>query len=286
MTKKAFILFFALLGCSLLYAQRQTIRLWNDVPSMKKERSKLYVFEPADSLRTGAAVIICPGGSYHHLGMPHEGFETAKWFNSLGVTAFVLKYRVSQGGYHHPAMIEDLQKAITYARSHYTVYQIDSNKIGVIGFSAGGHLAVMGGVFADKNFLATKNIPSSTNLRPDFVIAIYPVVSMQDSLAHKRSRKSLLTDAYTSEERDKLSMELQIPPTMPPVFLLASKDDAVVDYRNSVALEKTLAKQNIKNTFLLFGTGGHGYGMKETPFRKESQWDILLYQWLKEIRIL
>ncbi len=267
-------------------AQSNYVRLWKDIPGMKHERSKLYIREATDSIRNGAAIIICPGGSYHHLGMPHEGFKTAEWFNSIGVTAFVLRYRVSGQGYHHPAMIEDLQQAVHYVRTHWKEYALDTNKIGVIGFSAGGHLSLMGGAFSNEDFLARKNIASSVSLDPDFVISISPVVSMQDSLAHHRSRKSLLTNNYTIEERDKLSMELQIPDNMPPVFLLASKDDDVVNYRNSVVLSQALKQQKIKSTFLLYDTGGHGYGMKDTDFSKKTKWPELLHKWLKEIGIL
>ena len=281
------LLFLFLISTTLLsWGQRSSVRIWKDVPTMKNHRSKLIIFTPPKEIATQTAVIICPGGSYHHLGLFHEGFKTAKWFNNLGVTAFVLKYRLSRGGYHHPAMIEDLQRSIQWVKLHADEYNIDTSKIGVMGFSAGGHLAVMGGAFQNENFLAPRNINTTVSLKPNFVVAIYPVISMQDSLAHKRSRKSLLTKSYTPEERDKLSLELQIPSNMPPVFLLASKDDDVVNYKNSVVLSKALEKQNNTFKFLLFETGGHGYGLKETHFTKTSKWTLKLQRWLSSLGFL
>lgn len=284
--KKIALLSFVLIISLNLFSQDEVVRIWKDVEKMKSYKTRLYVYEAPDSIRTGTAVIICPGGSYHHLGLPHEGFKTAEWFNSIGVTAFVLRYRVSINGYHYPAMLEDVQRAIQYVREHAEQYKIETNKVGVIGFSAGGHLALMAGTFDQQSTLPACGIKTRMNLQPSFVIPIYPVVSMQDSIAHVKSRKNLLTKDYTKEQQDKFSMELQVHEGMPPVFLLASKDDPVVDYRNSVCLYKALQEHQIPCKFLLFDTGGHGYGMKKTEFTETTRWNYILRDWLRENGLL
>jgi len=284
---KKLILFLTLiLSVSISFSQDEVIWLWKGVEKMKGEKTRLYVFQAPDSINTGVSVIICPGGSYHHLGLRGEGFTSARWFNSMGITAFVLRYRVSIDGYHHPAMIQDVQRAIQWTRDHAEKYAIDPHKIGVMGFSAGGHLSLMAGAFYNQDYLSECVKFTRINLKPAFVAPIYPVVSMQDSIAHEWSRESLLTKHYTKELQDQFSMELQIPDAMPPVFLLASKDDPVVDYRNSVALHKALEDKHIKNKFLLYETGGHGYGMKDTEFTRTTRWNYLLYEWLKEIGVI
>lgn len=287
--KKLFLLsIFSIFCFHFLLAQQEVIKIWKDVENgeLRKQNSKLYVFQPNDSLKNDAAVIICPGGSYHHLGIPHEGFKTAEWFNSIGVTAFVLRYRVSGHGFHHPAMIEDVQRAIEFVRQNADKYEINTKKVGTIGFSAGGHLVLMAGAFSDDNYLKKKGLKTNVSLRPDFVIPIYPVVSMQDSIAHQWSRKSLLGKSVTQEEKDHFSMEMQITENMPPVFLLASKDDPVVDYRNSLYLDKALTRKNIQHSFLLYETGGHGYGMKKTAFTETTRWNWILKDWLVEIGMI
>ncbi len=261
-------------------AQPKPIYLWKDVASMKHQRTRLYVYPAPDSIATGIEVIVCPGGSYHHLGMPHEGYQVAEWLNSQGITAFVLRYRVGMNGYHHPAMIQDLQRAIQFVRENY-----DSSRkhiLGVMGFSAGGHLVTMSGAFYKNNFLQKLGIFIHCSLRPDFVVPVYPVVSMQDSLAHIRSRKNLLGTNYTKQQIDTFSMELQIPDDMPPVFLVTAKDDPVVNFKNSVELDKTLTKKNIKHTFLLYEMGGHGYGMSVERGGETAKWNLKFKQWLIE----
>ncbi len=284
--RKLFLSFLIILCTLSLFSQDEVVWLWKGVEKMKGEKTRLYVFKAPDSINTGVSVIICPGGSYHHLGLRGEGFTSARWFNSMGITAFVLRYRVSIDGYHHPAMIQDVQRATQWVRDHAEKYAIDPNKVGVMGFSAGGHLALMAGAFYNQNYLGECITFTRVNFKPAFVAPIYPVVSMQDSIAHEWSRESLLTKRYTKELQDKFSMELQVPDGMPPVFLLASKDDPVVDYRNSVCLHRALEDKHITNKFLLYDTGGHGYGMKDTEFTRTTRWNYILYEWLQEIGVI
>ncbi|MCQ2285997.1 MAG: alpha/beta hydrolase [Bacteroidales bacterium] len=284
--KRILLLTFIIFASLTTFAQDEVIRLWKDAEHMKGERTRLYVFRAPDSINTGVSIIVCPGGSYHHLGLRCEGFSSAKWLTQKGINVFVLRYRVSFNGYHHPAMIQDAQKALLYVRTHASTYNIDSQKIGIMGYSAGGHLALMAGAFYQKDFLAECGVLTRVSYKPNFVAAIYPVVSMQNDIGHEWSRESLLTKKYTQEQQDQFSMELQIPSTMPPVFLQASKDDSVVNCQNSIRLNKALLEKNIKTKFLLYDNGGHGYGMKDTDFTRATKWNEIFVDWLREIDIL
>jgi acetyl esterase/lipase len=284
---KKILLFFLLMFGISVSAQKNSVSLWKEIPEMKRQRSKLYVFEPADSLKNGVSVIVCPGGSYAHLGgIRWEGFEAAQWLNSVGITAFVLKYRVGKDGYHHPAMIEDVQRALQWVKTNSTVYGILPDKVGVMGFSAGGHLALMAGVFYRENYLTKMGINPDTDLKPAFVVPVYPVVSMQDSIAHLRSRKNLLGKKVTQENKDKFSMEMQITRDMPPVFLVTTQDDPVVNYKNSVLLDEALTKEAVLHKFLLYNVGGHGFGMSEKRGGEVAKWRNQFIDWLNETGIL
>ncbi|MDR0363412.1 MAG: alpha/beta hydrolase [Bacteroidales bacterium] len=279
-----FFWFLSIVGTLFAY---EKISLWKDVDSMKREKTNLYVFKPADSLHKNVAVVICPGGSYAHLyGIKWEGFEVAQWLNENGITAFVLQYRVGKHKYRHPAMLEDIQRSIQWVREHADHYQINSEKVGVMGFSAGGHLSLMSGIFCNENYLEEIGVKSDVPLKPAFIVPVYPVVSMQDDIAHVRSRKNLLGKKINQEEKDKFSMELQVSKELPPVFLVTAKDDPVVDYRNSLVLKQSLDENGIFNKFLLYEKGGHGFGIDEKRGGEAAQWRQSFTEWLYEIGIL
>ena len=283
--RKLFILSFLILFCATISAQQQEIKLWKI--HNQKYYTTLYCYHAPDSINTGVAVIVCPGGSYRHLmGIKTEGYEVAEWLNSQGINAYVLRYRVGKYGYHHPAMIEDFQLAIQFLRENAVRWHLDSTKISAMGFSAGGHLVTMAGAFGNQNFLQSYNIVAEHSNRPDFVVPVYPVVSMQDDIAHQRSRKNLLTKHYTKEQQDKFSMEMQIPNDMPPTFLVTAKDDPVVMYQNSIKLDEALTAKNISHVFKLFETGGHGYGMSEEIAPDAGRWKYDFLIWLRELNIL
>lgn len=249
------------------------VRLWKDIPQMKKYNSAMYV-HPALGKNSGAAVIICPGGSYHHLGLYNEGYKTAEWFASKGVTAFTLRYRTAENGFHHPAMLQDIQRAIQLVRENAEDYSIDVNKVGVIGFSAGGHLVAMAGAFAESHDELEKlGIQHKVSLRPDFCVPVYPVVSMDDKIAHRWSRKSLLGKNQSESRKNEFSMELQIPENMPPTYIVVCLDDPVVDYRNSFALYDALQSKNIHSELAVYEWGKHGFGMLDNKFMKEFHWN-------------
>ena len=271
-----------------LLAQPKPMNLWKGVPSMKSQHwTQMYVYPAPESINTGVCVIVCPGGSYNHLmGIKVEGFGVAEWLASQGINAFVLRYRTGNKGYHHPAMIQDVQRAIQYVRENAAKYHINPDKVGTMGFSAGGHLVTMSGAFCKEDYLEPLGVKSSVSLCPNFVAPIYPVVSMQDSLVHQWSRENLLTKHYTKEQQDQFSMEMQITPDMPPTFLVTAKDDPVVKYQNSVNLDRALTAAGVPHVFLLYDTGGHGYGMDESLAGETAKWRFKFVQWLRDIKIL
>lgn len=267
----------------------QKIKIWKDVKIKGAAISYLQPYFADEANNTGAAVIIAPGGSYHHLGMGHEGHKVAQWFQKNGINAFVLRYRVSGDGFNHPAMLEDMQRSIQIVRENAGKWKINTKKVGAIGFSAGGHLVVMAGAFGDNvNELTKLGIKTNVSLKPDFVIPIYPVVSMQDDIYHAWSRKSLTGSKEPSQAiKDKFSMEKQITSKMCPVFLLCNKDDRTVKYQNSVRLDEALSKAGVPHIFILNEKGDHGFGMGNGKFVKETQWnDKWLLPWLKEEGII
>lgn len=284
------IFVFALMTLSIAFAQVQSekkIKIWDGYELKAGHKSYILPYLASSEKNTGAAVIVCPGGSYHHLGMGHEGKKVAKWFQEKGINAFVLRYRVSGDGVSHPAMLEDIQRGIQIIRENSSKWNIDVNKVGAIGFSAGGHLVVMAAAFGDNvNELEKLGIKTEVSLKPDFVMPIYPVVSMQNDIGHEWSRKSLIGKNPLQELKDKFSMELQITNKMCPVFLLTNKDDKTVMYENSVRLAEALSEAKVPHKFILNETGDHGFGMGNRKFVKETRWnEQWLLPWLKEIGI-
>lgn len=270
------VLFFSF--CSLSFAfvgqgSGKEILLWKGISRMEKFTSAMYVHE-AQGDNTGAAVIVCPGGSYHHLGLYNEGYKTSRWFASKGVTAFTLRYRTAENGYHEPSMLQDVQRAIQLVRENAEKYGIDVNKVGVIGFSAGGHLVTMAGAFWQSHDELKKiGIEHEVSLRPDFVIPVYPVVSMDDEIAHRWSRKSLLGGNQSEERKIEFSMEKQIPADMPPCYIVVCMDDPVVDYRNSFVLYDAMQEKNIQSRLAVYEWGGHGFGMLNNRFMRKFRWN-------------
>ena len=240
-----------------------------------------------DVVNTHTAVIVCPGGSYHHLGLKGEGNTTATWFAENGVTAFVLKYRTAESFYHHPAMLQDIQRAIQLVRENAEEWDINPEKVGIIGFSAGGHLVTMAGEFwQTHDEIAKLGIECQVSLRPDFVIPVYPVVSMQDDIAHRWSRNSLLGKGkknQTQERKDEFSLELNVPADMPPTYVVVCDDDPIVIPENSLRLYAALQDANIPSRLARYEWGKHGFGMKDNAFMKEFHWNQSLKEWLVEL---
>jgi acetyl esterase/lipase len=234
---------------------------------------------PADK-SNGTAVIICPGGGYWALAYKHEGSQVAVWFNSIGITAFVLKYRLPENEIMTDKSVgpmQDGQEAIRIVRRHAKEWNIDPNKIGIMGFSAGGHLAsTLSTHFSEKVYEPS----DSSSARPDFSILIYPVITMDSSIAHLGSRELLLGKQPAQDMVKYFSNELQVNEATPPAFLVHSMDDNVVPVQNSINYALALRKYNIPCELHIFEKGGHGYGFGRTS-DTESSWSEALMKWLQ-----
>ncbi len=238
--------------------------------SEEADKPAITVYPAERQIAVPTAVVVCPGGGYAHLAMDHEGKQIAQWFNSLGVTAVVLKYRLGPR-YHHPAPLQDAQKAIRLVRSRAAEYKISPDRIGIIGFSAGGHLSAT----AATHFDTTDGISS----RPDFAILGYPVISFGE-FAHSGSRKNLLGDNPDPKLVDLLSNEKQVTGQTPPVFLFHTTADPVVPVENSVLFYMALRKAGVPAEMHIFQNGPHGVGLAPTDATL-SIWPTLLGNWLR-----
>ena len=287
MSKISFFILLFLAYIPLLFAQ-ETIKLWQgcDFATKKMAYSEITTYL-ADNNPSGTAVIICPGGSYCYLGMKNEGRKVAEWLQKNGISAFVLRYRVGMYGNRHPAMVQDLQRAIQLIKEDHFLYGIDTVKIGVMGFSAGGHLVGMAATYFKKNYMESLGIIPKVSLRPNFTVMIYPVVSMLDSLVHRRSRANLLGRQYTTDEQNQMSLELNVHKELPPVFMIHCHYDKTVDYRNTLYYQKALENKGIPYHFRLYEEAGHGFGIKSGDSRKKApEWIEELIPWLKDIRMI
>jgi acetyl esterase/lipase len=269
-----------------LHAQEsapKTILLWpNGAPGAKgttdADKPALTLF-PLSGQHSDAAVLVFPGGGYAHLAMTYEGTEVAQWLNGLGIPAFVLRYRLGPT-YHNPIELGDAQRAIRYVRAHATEYGIDPHKIGVWGFSAGGHLASSTGTHFDSGKADSAERIDHESSRPDFMILAYPVITMRDPYAHKGSRKNLLGENATQTQIDLMSSELHVTKDTPPTFIFQTTDDPVVPVQNSVEFYLALKKEGVPVEMHLYEHGKHGLGLaKNDP--EVSTWPTLLSNWLK-----
>jgi acetyl esterase/lipase len=237
----------------------------------------LTTFSPAPDQRNGTAVIICPGGGYHCLLIDQEGSDVAKAFNKIGVTAFVLKYRLPNVDIftdRSAVPLQDAQRAIQLVRGNAAEFQVNPDKIGIMGFSAGAHLAASAGVHFDDELIAN---PKNISVRPDFMILIYPVISFSDSIGHVGSRNNLLGPFPTSEEIRYFSCEEHVNPATPVTFLTHANDDSVVSPENSLVFFEKLRAVGVPSELHLYSTGEHGY-LKEPSF---DEWFGPCMEWMK-----
>lgn len=228
---------------------------------------------------TGAAVIICPGGGYRILAASHEGHDVAKRFNEMGVAAFVLKYRIPDDRTminKEIGPLQDAQRAIQLVRENAKQWKVDQHKIGIMGFSAGGHLASTAGTHYRESFIENKN---KTSLRPDFLILVYPVISFNDTIGHSGSREQLLGKNPTHDKLQHYSNNTMVTPETPPTFLVHAKDDPV-KVQNSLIFAEALKQNNVPYRIHLYEQGGHGYGMNNPA--SEVKWMDLVEQWMSE----
>ncbi|MBS1947978.1 MAG: alpha/beta hydrolase [Bacteroidetes bacterium] len=241
-------------------------------------RPSLTVF-PADKKKAnGTAVIICPGGGYSILAASHEGYDVAKKLNEWGIAAFVLKYRIPDDKTmvnKEIGPLQDAQRAIQMVRENAKEWGIDPGKIGIMGFSAGGHLASTAGTHFTSPVIDNKK---NTSLRPDFMILVYPVISFTDSIGHIGSRDNLLGKNPSPEKIKEYSNELQVNAGTPPAFLVHAGDDDVVKVQNSIYFYEAEQRNKLPAALHIYPHGGHGFGMNN-PTTKD-QWMERLRNWL------
>lgn len=260
------------------------VNIWEGTSVRKHVEMTPYISTSGNSL-SDMAVIVCPGGSYFWHDTETEGHEVARWLQANGISAFVLNYRTAYvpafithyrllfRGNRYPDPQDDLRQTMHYIRLHAAQYHVEPSKIGVMGFSAGGHLAMSAAELFDKTD------------RPAFVAAIYPVVTMLEDCVHKRSRRGLLGYSRTHNQTlcDMLSLERHVPLDCPPVFLMNCVDDPIVDYHNSVLLDSALTEKHVDHLYIQFRTGGHGFGASREKGTDESrQWMSMFLDWIRK----
>ncbi|NOY37376.1 MAG: alpha/beta hydrolase [Chlorobi bacterium] len=245
----------------------------------------IRVFLPSRKIATGRAVVICPGGGYHILAYDLEGTDIAKWLNSLGIAGIVLKYRLPVASCNiipYKSPLTDVQRAIRIVRSHAEEWHIQTDKIGVMGFSAGGHLASTAGTHFDTGNPDATDPVDRFSCRPDFMILGYPVISMTDSLTHMGSKKALLGENPSTDLVHRFSNELQVTDQTPPAFIFLASDDKTVRPANSIAFYKALLRHHVPAEMLIYPFGGHGFGIAANT-SIPGGWTAVCADWLKWI---
>lgn len=240
----------------------------------------LTVFFPEKDKSNGTAVIICPGGGYSYLVINREGTDVAEAFAKKGVTAFVLKYRLPNDKIMNDKSIgplQDAQQAIKIVRERAVEWNIDTSRVGIMGFSAGGHLAATASTHFNDVVIDNHE---NNNLRPDFSILVYPVISFSDSLAHKGSRKNLLGDNPSMDQVERFSNERQVTAKTPPTFLIHCGDDKVVSVRNSIGYYESLLRNGVKAELHIYPTGGHGFALNNSTVT--DQWLDRCFNWMAD----
>ncbi|MGO8766734.1 MAG: alpha/beta hydrolase [Limisphaerales bacterium] len=247
----------------------------NDIPTLTPY--------PADATNaTGAAMVICPGGAYAGLA-PHEGNDYALWLNQHGVTCFVLKYRLGSHGYHYPVEFEDVTRAMRWVRAHAADYKIDPHRIGIMGSSAGGHLASTLLTHYDAGDTNSADPVEQQSSRPDLGILCYAVITMQDQYTHEGSKHNLLGRNPSPELVKLLSNELQVTRDTPPCFLWTTFEDKTVPMENTMLFAEALRKNGVHFALHIYEKGGHGMGLADKPpFAHPHPWANDCLFWLKQ----
>ena len=248
------------------------------------DKPKITVYLAPAERATGAAVVVCPGGGYHILAADHEGKQIALWLNSLGVSAFVLQYRLGER-YRHPAPLQDAQRAIRMVRSRAVEWRVDPKRVGILGFSAGGHLASTAATHFDDGRADAVDPIERQGSRPDFAVLCYAVISLVDPVAHSGSRKNLLGDPADPALVELLSNEKQVTSRTPPTFLWHTADDSAVPVENSLLFFQALRKAGVAGELHVFPHGKHGLGLAPGD-PSVSQWPGLCAVWMEGLGLL
>lgn len=257
----------------------ETIRLWEkDAPGAKgtsdKDIPTLTVYLPEEGSATGAAMVICPGGGYGGLAQ-HEGKDYGEWLAKHGVAGFVLKYRLGSAGYRHPVMLQDVSRAMRLVRSRASEWKVDPKRIGVMGSSAGGHLASTLLTHFDDGDASASDPIEKVSSRPDLGILCYPVITMGEK-THQGSKKNLLGDNPSDELVKLLSNELQVTAQTPPTFLFHTAEDQAVPVENSLMFATALAEHHVPFDLHVYEKGRHGIGLANG-----HPWTEECLKWLK-----
>ena len=291
------------LATSLAFSQNYTLNLWPGLPPLQKESNlqeqavqqgivrisnvqipSIEVYLPTKQSATGEAVLIFPGGVYGILAYDWEGTDFAKWLNAHGIAGIVVKYRLPiSTSLTDPKEVPllDAQRAIRLVRQNAEDWNINPSKVGIMGFSAGGHLAATLSTSFAHELLLEKDAIDTLPARPDFSILVYPVISFRDAAAHSGSRKNLLGDQASSELVDRFSNELQVTTDTPPTFLVHAQDDKGVPLQNSLLYFQALHANGVNAALHIYPTGGHGFafGIGKGAV---SGWREVLLAWMKE----
>jgi acetyl esterase/lipase len=291
---KAILIFMASIGC--LHSQNLEMDLWSsEIPRSKKIGDYIEFYnEDLDQYRkvvnptltmfvpenpNGTSVVICPGGGYVYLAIKKEGFKVAEWLNTLGITAFVLKYRLPSDDIMEDKSVgplQDAQESIRFIRRHAKKWQLNPDKIGIIGFSAGGHLAST--LSTHYNDIIYK-VADSISAKPNFSVLVYPVITMDTKIAHKGSRNNLLGIMPSSELIEHFSNEKQIDSFTPSTFLVHAIDDKGVPVENSIRYFLALKAHHVPSEIILYQKGGHGFGLGKTG--TSQYWTKSCEEWLR-----
>ena len=268
--------------------QPETVLLWpagapGALGTEDKDKPRILVYRAASAGNAAQdvrhpAVVICPGGGYGGLAIDHEGHQIAAWLNSIGITGVVLEYRHRGKGYGHPAPLQDVQRALRLVRHRADDWQLDANKVGVLGFSAGGHLASSVSVHHDQGDPSASNAIDRQSCRPDFSVLCYAVIAFDQTFTHKGSQRNLLGAEAPAELVAKMSSERQVTATTPPAFLWHTSEDRGVPPQNSIVYYLALHEHKVPCELHLFEQGRHGVGLGKGLAAEE--WPQLCQRWL------
>lgn len=275
----------ALSVASAAVAEPVKIRLWAEgAPAAKGDAGTdqpfVDVWQADPARATGAAFVICPGGGYGGLAADHEGKQIAEWCNNQGLTAFVLHYRLGSKGYHYPTQLLDVQRAMRFARANAAKYGIDPERIGVWGFSAGGHLASMAAtLFDERPAGGTSDAIDGVSARPAVAVLAYPVIALNAASTHRGSRKNLLGPDGDDALADRLSTDTRVTPQTPPTFIFQTDEDPSVPAENAIAFYLACRRQKVPVELHVYERGRHGVGLASgDPVL--ATWSDRLRDWL------
>jgi acetyl esterase/lipase len=270
-----------------MVAGPETFPLWDGpapgaLGKQEADRPTITYYTPVYSTHT--AIVVTPGGGYSFVATNHEGRQIANWLNTLGISVFVVQYRVGPR-YHHPVELGDAQRGMRFVRSHAADFRIDPDQIGLMGFSAGGHLAASVATHFDAGNPTATDPIDRVSCRPDFLILGYPVISLFQPYAHQGSVNSLLGEHPDPGLLRELSPELHVTPQTPPTFLVTTSEDTTVPPENTMDFYRALRKAGVPAELHIFEKGNHGFGLTAGEPNHEV-WHILLEQWLHQRGLL